>query len=116
MSPRYMRRTMNTYPVSDTEMEIISSLSAEAAIDFGISTFIGGLAAGIWTNSIFYSDITPAGTLAVFYVAPILTVGAITYLVRAIFAQRRRNNRWENIKKNSEPIRTQTFTATRDIF
>jgi hypothetical protein len=112
MRPRYMGRTMNTYPVSEPEMENISSLSAQTTARFSASTFLFALAASIWTNSIFYTELTPEAHLAAHYVAPLLLVFSVSFAVAACHSMRKRSSAWEKIKQDSEPIQAVSAPAT----
>ena len=101
-----MGRTMNTYPVSEHEMENISSLSAQATVRFSVASLLLALAASIWINAIFYTQLTPAGELATHYVAPLLLLFSIGHAIGGFFAQRKRASAWEKIKSDSIPVQT----------
>ena len=92
MRPRYMGRIMNTYPVSEPEMEIISSLNAQAVVRFSAASLLLGLAASIWTNAVFYTALTPAGEVAVHYIAPILFFFSAGFAVGGVIAQWRKGS------------------------
>jgi len=104
MRPRYMGRTMNTYPVSEPEMENISSLSAQATVRSSAASFLFALAASIWVNAIFYTDLTPAGELATRYLAPLLLFFSLCLAGGAIFSLRKRASAWQRIKNESIPL------------
>src|SRR5262249_30953380 len=72
MDPIYMGRKMTTYPVSEPEMESISMLNTQTTVRFAVATLLFGLAASIWTNSIFNAALTPEARIATYYVAPLL--------------------------------------------
>src|SRR5436189_2869362 len=103
MQPRYMGRVMNTYPVSEPEMNNISSLSAQVTVRFSLASLAFGLSASIWTNAAFYSELTPAGVLATKYVAPVVLAIAGLLVVGGIWSVVPRKNAWEQIKKESLP-------------
>jgi hypothetical protein len=104
MQPRYMGRIMNTYPVSEPEMNNISSLSAQVSVRFSLASLAFGLGASIWTNAVFYSELTPAGVLATKYVAPGVLIISTLFVVGGIWSMVRRHNAWEQIKKESQPV------------
>jgi hypothetical protein len=106
MRPQYMGRTMTTYPVSEPEMEQISSLNAQVTTRFSVATLLLGLGTSIWTNAIFVSDMTPAGELASRYIAPLLLLFAAGYAVGGYLARRNRASVWERIKRDALPIQT----------
>ena len=106
MRPKYMGRTMTTYPVSEPEMEQISSLSGQVTVRFSIASLLLGLAASIWTNAIFVTEMTPAGQLASLYAAPILLIFSLGYAVGGYLARRNRANAWEKIKSDAVPVQT----------
>jgi hypothetical protein len=106
MQPRYMGRVMNTYPVSEPEMENISSLSAAVTTRFSAASLLFGLAASIWTNALFYTDLTPAGMLATRWLGPFLLFLSIGFVAGGIYARSRRVSAWEKIKQESQPVQT----------
>ncbi len=99
-----MGRIMNTYPVSEPEMDNISSLSAQVTVRFSFASLLLGLAASIWTNAVFYSELTPAGLLAARYVAPLLFAFAFLFAVGGGYSFWKRSNAWERIKQDSKPV------------
>jgi hypothetical protein len=104
MQPRYMGRVMNTYPVSEPEMDNISSLSAQSTTWFSVATFLFGLGASIWVNGTFYTEFTPEAKFAMRYVAPFLVLASIGCLIGGIWSQIRRRGAWERIKQTSNPV------------
>jgi hypothetical protein len=111
MQPRYMGRVMNTYPVGELEMNNISSLSAQATVRFSLASLAFGLGASIWTNAVFYTELTPAGVLATKYVAPaVLTIAAL-FAIGGIWSVVLRRNAWQQIKKESRPVETVSAPA-----
>jgi hypothetical protein len=104
MQPRYMGRIMNTYPVSESEMTNISSLSAQVAVRFSMASLLFGLGASIWINAVFYSELTPAGVLATKYVAPLTMAMAALSVIGGVWSIMLRKNAWEQIRKESLPV------------
>ncbi|WNV10168.1 hypothetical protein [Tardiphaga sp. 709] len=104
MQPRYMARTMTTYPISEPEMDQISSLSGQVTTRLSVATLLLGLATSIWTNAVFANEMTAAGQLATYYVAPVFIVFAIGYAVSAYWAHRKRTSAWEKIKGDASPM------------
>lgn len=99
-----MGRTMNTYPVSEPEMEQISSLSAQAAGYFSAATFLIGIGASIWVNAMFYTQLTPEGAVATKFVAPFLVGFGVISGITGFCAQMRRRGKWARIRAESNPI------------
>jgi hypothetical protein len=97
---------MTTYPISEPEMEQISSLNAQVTVRFSVASLLLGLSASIWTNAIFVTEMTAAGQLASYYLAPILLVFAAGYAVAGYLARRNRASAWEKIKSDAIPVRT----------
>jgi hypothetical protein len=106
MRPKYMGRTVLTFPVSESEMDQISSLSAQVTVRFAVASLLVGLGASIWTNAIFVNEMTPSGHLATYFAAPILLMFATGYAVGGLMALRKKNSTWEKIKFGAEPIET----------
>jgi hypothetical protein len=106
MRPRYMARTMNTYPVSEPEMDQISSLNAQANVRYSAASLLLGLAASIWTNAVFVEKMTAAGQLAEQFVAPLLLFFSFCYFVGGVVAQWRRRGKWNQIKTGSVPVQS----------
>jgi hypothetical protein len=106
MQPRYMGRTMTTYPVSEPEMDQISSLSGQVTARFAVASLLVGLAASIWTNAVFVNEMTPTGQLATYYVAPLLLFFAAGYALSGYLARRKRASAWDKIKLDAQPVRT----------
>jgi hypothetical protein len=104
MRPRYMGRVMNTYPVSESEMDHVSSLHAQATVWFSVASLLFGLASSIWINATFYEALTPEGALASHYLAPMLLVFSFGFGVAGIWAIRKRASAWKQIKSESIPV------------
>lgn len=109
--PIYMGRIMNTYPVSDSEMKRISSVNDQVTVRCAVATLLFGLASSIWINAIFNAAMTPAGTVATFYIAPILLVFAIGYGIGGFVARRTSTSEWERIKTESAPVQSMAATV-----
>jgi hypothetical protein len=99
-----MGRIMNTYPVSEPEMEHISSLSAQAIVRYSIASLLFGLSTSIWINATFYLELTPAADMATKYIAPFLLIFSTGFAGGGIWAQWKRKSAWERIKTESNPI------------
>jgi hypothetical protein len=104
MQPRYMGRVMNTYPVSESEMDHISSLSAQTTTRFSVATLLFGLGASIWVNATFYTEFTPEAKIATLYVAPFLVAASVGFILGGGWAQYKRRSAWERIKQTSNPV------------
>jgi hypothetical protein len=104
MQPRYMGRIMNTYPVSEPEMEMLSSLSAQATVRYAAASLLVGLAATLWGSAIFTDHLNAAGMLAVKFIAPLLMFFAVCFFLGACWAQHKRKSKWDDLKKDSIPM------------
>lgn len=104
MRPRYMGRIMNTYPVSEPEMDHIASLHAQATVRFSVASLLFGLASSIWINAMFYTTLTPEGGLASHYVAPLLLIFSAGFVIGGFWAQFKRASAWKKIKMESNPV------------
>lgn len=103
MQPRYMTRVMDTYPVSEAEIDNISSLSAQATSWFSTATFLLALGASIWINGTFYTDFTPEAKFAMHYAAPFLLLTSVVCFAGGLWSQHRRKGAWQKIKQTSNP-------------
>ena len=106
MQPLYMGRTVKTYPVSESEMQTISALNTQVTVRISVATLLFGLASSIWINAIFNAAMTPAGTVATYYVAPILLVFSVGYGISGYFSRRNSKAEWERIKTESVPVQS----------
>ena len=111
--PVYMGRTVNTYPVSESELKIISSFNGQVTARFSIAALLLGLAVSFWANAIFYTELTPAGFVATCYLAPLLLVGSVGYAIAGWIARRNRSGEWERIRSESTPI--EALAASRPL-
>jgi hypothetical protein len=107
-----MGRTMTTYPVSEPEMDQISSLNDQFTVRAMVSSSLLALAAGIWTNALFANDMTPSGHLASLFAAPLLLVFALGYGYGAYVARKNRVSAWTRIKSEATPIHTEAAAAS----
>lgn len=104
---------MTTYPVSEPEMEQISSLNAQAIARFSIATFLVGIGGSVWINAMFYKELTPEATIATKFVAPLLIGFGILSAICGCWAQYRRRSAWTRIKAESVPV--QAIAATKEM-
>jgi hypothetical protein len=111
MQPRYMGRIMNTYPVSEAELEQVSSLSGQATARFSLATFLVGIGVSPWINAMFYTELTPEAKIATKFVAPLLVGFGVVSALAGCWAQYKRLNAWAKIKAESKPIQAIATTA-----
>lgn len=111
MRPKYMGRTVTTYPVSESEMEHISSLNDQVTTRFSLASFHAALAAGIWTNAAFAIEMSSLAHMATYFIAPFLLATAIGWAVGGFIARRKRSSAWQRIKSDAEPMQTFTQAA-----
>jgi len=106
MQPRYMGRTMITYPISESEMEQISSLSGQVTMRLSTASLFFGLAGSIWTNAIFVNEMTPLGHLATYYMAPFFLIFSGGHAIAAYLSHRKRTSAWDRIRQDASPMQT----------
>jgi hypothetical protein len=106
LQPRYMGRVVNTYPMSESEMQTISSLNGEVTAGTAVCTLLIGLAGGIWTNAIFSDKPPPEAVIATRVVAPIMLGFALFYGYRALRALKKRKSEWDRIKGETIPVQS----------
>jgi len=102
---------MNTYPVSEPEMEQISSLSAQATAFFSIASFLFGIGVSIFVNATFYVELTPEAKVATKYVAPLLMGLGLISALAGCWAQYKRRSTWARIKAESNPVQAVAHTT-----
>lgn len=112
MQPRYMGRTIDTYPVSDHEMENLSGLETATTIRFSIASGMLGLASSIWTNAIFVTEMTAAGTLAYQFLAPLILLASLGFAISGFVSTRKKKTAWQRIKDTSMPVATVIATPS----
>jgi hypothetical protein len=106
MRPHYMGRVMKTYPISEPELENISTLDSQVTVRFAVGSALLTFAIGIWTNALFAKEMTAQGQLAVEFVAPLLLVFAIGFAVAGLVSRQHRKSVWDRIKRDSLPVTT----------
>lgn len=101
VTPVYTRRNMTMYALTESEVSTISSVNTQVSVDFALSSFLFSAALGVYTNSIFYNELNPAGSLAKYYAAPITVALGLVFLVRGVAGVRRRSKLWSGLKAES---------------
>jgi hypothetical protein len=101
--PVYMWRILNTYPVTESEVNRILSLSGQVTARFSIASMLVGLTVAFWLNDIFVA----------YYLTPLLSLGALGCGVGGLIARRRRSNEWARIRSESKPV--ESIAATRPL-
>lgn len=104
MQTQYMGRTMNCYPVSEAEMELLSSLGAQVTVRTATGSFLVALGLSIWVNAMFATSLTPAGELASRFVAPLLLLFAFGFYAGAGLSWLNRRSKWTDLKRTSKPM------------
>jgi hypothetical protein len=110
MLPRYMRRIVDTYPMSESEMLVISTLNDQITVRFATATFLAGLAFSIWVGRAFADKLNATGALAVDFVAPVLLLAAAGFAIGGLVAKRHKRGEWDRIKRESTPAPTAATT------
>jgi hypothetical protein len=101
VTPLYVQREMKVYAVHEHEIHSISMFNTLAAVFFALASFIASAGLSIWTNRMFYTELTPAGIIGANYVAPGLLLLAVIFVMVGAFAIRKRESTWKAIKKES---------------
>ncbi|HWE75789.1 MAG TPA: hypothetical protein VG328_21695 [Stellaceae bacterium] len=101
--PRYMRRVVDTYPISESEMLVLSAFNDQITVRFATATFLAGLAFSFFTGGVFADRLNAVGALAVEFVAPLLLLAAASFAVGGLIAQRQKRTEWERIRRESMP-------------
>ncbi|MGO9991327.1 MAG: hypothetical protein ACLPTF_02285 [Steroidobacteraceae bacterium] len=102
----YVERQVKAFSVFETELDVLSSLNAQATVFFSVGSAFITYAVGIWTNSSFATQLTPEGKLANEFVAPGLVFISIVFYSLAIMA-------WWKRRRTLGDIRRQSKSATK---
>jgi O-antigen/teichoic acid export membrane protein len=95
---------MKVYAINENEVTTISSLNTQATIFFSLASFLASACIGIYTNAIFYTELTAAGQVAKYFVVPILAVLTLTFVALGVMMMRQRQKLWREVKKESESV------------
>jgi hypothetical protein len=98
-----MWRILNTYPVTESEINRISSLSGQVTARFSIASMLIGLTAALWLNDMFFTH----------YLTLLLLLGALGCGVGGLIARRKRSSEWARIRSESKPV--ESIAATRPL-
>lgn len=80
----YAERTMRVLAVFETEVDALSSLNTQSTVFSSFGSAALSFAIGIWTNAGFSEKLTPIGSAASMYVAPLfLAIGIMCFGVAA---------------------------------
>lgn len=101
VTPLYVQRQMKVYAIHGHEIDSLSMFNATATACFTLAAFVGSAALSIWINRIFYTELTPAGIVASYYVAPGLCLLAAVFVIVGIVAICKRRSTWRTIKSES---------------
>jgi hypothetical protein len=100
--PVYMWRVLNTYPVTDLELNKILSLSGQVTARFSIACMLIALPIGFWLKDLFYTELIA-----------LLLLGALGYGVGGLIARRNRSSEWARIMSESKPV--ESIAATKPL-
>lgn len=98
----YVGREVKVFAVFDTEVEILSSLNAQATIFSSVGSGLLSFAVAIWINRTFYVEIPPAAQVATSIGAPILLFLALVFFGLAIHAWVRRHKTLRNVRTQTK--------------
>jgi hypothetical protein len=104
MQTQYMGRTMNCYPVSEAEMELLSSLGAQVTVRTATGSFLLAISVSIWVSAMFATALTPAGELASKFAAPLLLLFSFGFYFGAAISYFNRRSKWADLKRTSKPV------------
>jgi hypothetical protein len=113
MRPLYMGRVVNTYPLSESELERISSLNDQVTARFSAASFLLALAVGIFSNAIFNDKLTPIAFVATVGLAPLLLCFSLGFGIGGFIARGKKSSAWEKIKADSAPV--ESMAASRPL-
>jgi hypothetical protein len=108
---QYMVRTMKCYPVHESEMEMLSTLTTEATIFFSLASLSIGYALSIWINGSFVVTLTDKAKNAL-AVAPIALTAGLILLGIAIYQVVRREGLWGRIKKEAVVVESTAISQS----
>jgi hypothetical protein len=104
VQPQYAKRVMKVYAINENEVTTITSLNTQATFFFSLASFLTSAAISIFTNAVFYTELTPAGVLAKEYVAPMLCVVSVALIIIGVTNLWRRRKLWNEIRRESQAL------------
>jgi hypothetical protein len=104
VQPQYAKRIMKVYAINENEVTTISSLNSQATLFFSLASFIASAAISIYTNAIFYTELTAAGQVAKYFVVPILCVLTVAFVGLGVMMLFQRRRLWKEIRRESENV------------
>jgi hypothetical protein len=101
LKTHYMQRTMKAWPLTEVEVRSLTTLSTQATVFFSVGSATLALPLGIWTNRLFYVELTPEAAIACYIGAPVLVVFALVFFGLGIKAWLERKTEWDSIKEQA---------------
>jgi len=102
----YLGRQVNAYAVFEPEIESFSTLNTIATVAISLASGFISMAIGIEANAAFAKDMTPAGEIMAYFVAPGLVILGVIAGVVAGKSIASRRTAWQAVKAQSK-ARTQ---------
>lgn len=98
----YVSRSVNAYPLHDSDIESLSLFNNLSTLFFNFCSFLLALALGIWTNAAFVERPTAEGQILAWVAAPIMIFFSVVFLGWAIWAHVKRKTIWSEIRKTAK--------------
>lgn len=104
VSSSYLAREVPVYGIQEQEIEMISSLNAQASTYFSLSSAIIALALSPIINAPFVEKMTDIAKLACYLFSPLCILIAAVFVFLGVSAVKTRDSTWDRIKRQSRPV------------
>jgi hypothetical protein len=101
LNTEHMQRTMRAWPLTEVEVNSLTTLSTQATVFFAVGSATLGLPIGIWTNRLFATSLSPEASVACNILAPVLLFFAVVFFGLGFKAWSDRKSEWQSIKEQA---------------
>jgi hypothetical protein len=100
----YVRRAMKVYALPESELKGVALMNTLASVFFSAGSGFLSLGIGIWVDSAFQEELSPAGEILAKVTAPAAMVVAAIFGCLGIWALRARGSSLKTIQQESQEI------------
>ncbi|HKD86276.1 MAG TPA: hypothetical protein VKB58_16115 [Terriglobales bacterium] len=107
LTPAYLERKPDMWAVGEVDVQAISLSSFMANAAFSFASFCLGFTVNIVVDYMGAEKLTEVGGLMLHRIAPLIFLASVVFFVAGVTLNRKRDNIWEQIKKESTPKQPQ---------